>query len=275
MPVRIVAPEPDILALGGFLRVLVQELTIVRDSRDMVQASIDQSPARYSEMRGTFRIISWNLLRLVGAGVKDVAELIERHRPDLLFMQEATAELARLPDAVGGHLFREPMDGRIYGLAVWSTHPLPRPRTLALPASKMPGRVPRRVAQISQFAGITFANVHLSHGQLLNRRQLLHVVRSLEGPAIVIGDYNALGPVILSGFRDVGPRQKTHSANKIISFRLDRCLSRGLDCSQSQVLDRGPSDHHPILLDLSPHAGLMRQLKVSVGSELVPFAESA
>src|SRR6185437_14016419 len=42
------------------------------------------------------RIVSWNLLRLVGAGVEDVARLIRQHRPDLLVMQEATKELAAL-----------------------------------------------------------------------------------------------------------------------------------------------------------------------------------
>ena len=32
----------------------------------------------------TLKVISWNLLRLTGAGVEDVAALIQQHRPDLL-----------------------------------------------------------------------------------------------------------------------------------------------------------------------------------------------
>ena len=91
------------------------------------------------------KIISWNLLRLTGAGVEDVAALIEQHRPDLLLLQEATEELAELPARVGGCFFREPLDGRIYGLAVWSPHPLARPYALPLPASQVPGRVPERI----------------------------------------------------------------------------------------------------------------------------------
>lgn len=196
------------------------------------------------------RIISWNLLRLTGAGASDVAALIERHRPDLLLLQEATEDLSALPALVGGHFYREPLHGRVYGLAVWSPHPLPPPTALPLPASSVPGRVPPRVAQIVYLHGIAFANVHLSHGQLLNRLQLLHTVRTLAGPAAVVGDYNAVGPIKLPGFKDVGPRQPTHAASNIIPFRLDRCMARGLRCSQKRVLERGPSDHHPIILDL-------------------------
>jgi endonuclease/exonuclease/phosphatase family metal-dependent hydrolase len=202
------------------------------------------------------KVISWNLLRLTGAGVEDVAALIERHRPDLLLLQEATAELAELPAWVGGYFFREPLDRRIYGLAVWSPHPLAPPYVLPLPVSQLPGRVPPRVAQIVHLGDVAFANVHLSHGQLLNRWQLSHIANALDGPAAVVGDYNAIGPIKLAGFKDIGPRQPTHSPTNIISFRLDRCMARGLRCSHARVLSRGPSDHHPIGLDLHVLPGI-------------------
>lgn len=211
--------------------------------------AFDMAPERLHRPGG-LRVISWNLLRLVGARVDDVAALIERHQPDLLLMQEATEDLASLPSVVGGYFFRAPMHGRVYGLAVWSPHPLKPPRRLPLPASSIPGHFPPRVAQIVRIGNITFANVHLSHGQLLNRVQLLHIVRFLDGPAAVVGDYNAVGPIRLRGLRDVGPRQPTHMARNIISLRLDRCMVRGLRCRNARVLERGPSDHHPIILDL-------------------------
>ena len=198
----------------------------------------------------TLKVISWNLLRLTGAGVEDVAAVIEQHRPDLLLLQEATEQLSALPARVGGCFFREPLNGRIYGLAVWSPHPLAPPYALPLPVSRVPGRVPPRVAQIVQLGEVTFANVHLSHGQFLNRWQLLHIANVLDGPAAVVGDYNAIGPIKLAGFEDIGPRQPTHSPNNTISLRLDRCMARGLRCSYAKVLARGRSDHHPIRLDL-------------------------
>ena len=158
--------------------------------------------------------------------------------------------MADLPALVGGYFFRQPLEGRIYGLAVWSPHPLPRPHALRLPVSQVPGRVPPRVAQIVQLGEVTFANVHLSHGQFLNRWQLMRIATALDGPAAIVGDYNAVGPIRLAGFKDVGPRQSTHSPNDIISFRLDRCMARGLRCSYARVLARGSSDHHPIFLNL-------------------------
>ena len=62
------------------------------------------------------RIISWNLLRLEGAAVEDVAALLERERPDLLLMQEVTQHLDTLPKLVPGHYHRLPWPGRIHGL---------------------------------------------------------------------------------------------------------------------------------------------------------------
>jgi endonuclease/exonuclease/phosphatase (EEP) superfamily protein YafD len=192
------------------------------------------------------KVISWNLLRLTGAAVADVANLIKTQKPDLMLMQEATEELDALPRIVGGHFHREPLPGRIHGLAAWSPHPLPPHVVLPLPVSKMPGALAPRVAQLLRVGDVTFANVHLSHGQLLNRLQLLRVAQAVAGKAAVIGDYNAVGPTLLPGFRDVGPRTPTHEI--VLPFRLDRCLVRGLHCNETRTLARGPSDHRPIVM---------------------------
>jgi endonuclease/exonuclease/phosphatase family metal-dependent hydrolase len=211
-----------------------------------------KSPSPPSHGPGSsFKVASWNLLRRVGAEAEDVAKLIHGYRPDLLLLQEATEEIAALPSLVGGHFFRHPMQKRIYGLAAWSPHSFPLTSALRLPASVLPGRVPPRIAQIIKFNGISFANVHLSHGQFLNRFQLHHIGYALEGPAVIMGDFNAVGPIKVPGFRDVGPRQRTHKASNIVSLRLDRCLTREVRCLGAEVLEKGPSDHHPILMELS------------------------
>ncbi len=197
------------------------------------------------------KVISWNLLRLIGAAVEDVALLVEEHRPDLLLLQEATKEMENLPNLVGGHFYRHPLPRRIHGLAAWSPKHLHPPKTLPLPVSPMPGRVPPRIAQLVQLSNITFANVHLSHGQVLNRLQLTRIARNMEGPAAVIGDYNAWGPTVLHGFRDVGPREATHIQQNLLRFRLDRCLVRGLTCASARTLKKGKSDHRPIMLELA------------------------
>ncbi|MDP1964294.1 MAG: endonuclease/exonuclease/phosphatase family protein [Reyranella sp.] len=197
------------------------------------------------------KVISWNLLRLTGAAAEDVANLVAHEKPDVLLMQEATEHMDVLPSLVDGHFHRQPWPGRIHGLAVWTRSRHVMPHALPLPASRLPGRLPRRRAQIIQVGDITFANVHLSHGQLLNRRQLARVAASLRGkPSAIIGDYNAIGPILMPGFFDVGPLEPTHFARNVVPFRLDRCLVHGLRCSSADTLAFGPSDHRPIVLDL-------------------------
>ncbi len=113
------------------------------------------------------------------------------------------------------------------------------------------GTMVHRVAQIIDLGPFTVANVHLSHGQLLNRRQLRRIAARLPHHAAVVGDYNLVGPVLLPGFRDVGPRRPTHRMSDVLPLRLDRCVVRGLDCEDAAVLPRGASDHRPITMRLS------------------------
>lgn len=194
------------------------------------------------------KIISWNLLRLVGASLGDVARLIERQTPDLLLMQEATEEIDGLPFLLGGHYHRASLPGRVHGLAAWSPARLPAgtPSVLRLPS----GAIVQRVCQILEFEAFTVANVHLSHGQVLNRRQLRRIAGVLPHRSAILGDFNLVGPTMLPGFRDVGPREPTHIAGDMIPFRIDRCLARGLQCSSARALDRGASDHRPIIVEL-------------------------
>ncbi len=204
------------------------------------------------------RVLSWNLLRRVGARAEDVAGLIRQHKPDLVLLQECTADIAAVTGLVGGHFCRQPMERRIYGLAAWSAEPFAASQALGLPVSVLPGRVPPRLAQLVKFRGVHIANVHLSHGQFLNRWQLLHIAQVLEdGPAAIIGDFNAVGAIPLPGFRDIGPRRRTYRAGNVVALRLDRCMGRGLSCAASEVLEKGNSDHHPMLLDLRLGASVM------------------
>lgn len=191
------------------------------------------------------KIISWNLLRLVGASVHDVARLIAREQPDLLLMQEATRDIDVLPTLIGGHYARTPLPDHIHGLAVWSTTAI-TPRVVALP----PGTLIRRICQIVDLGDFAIANVHLSHGQVLNRRQLRRIAQILPPRAAVLGDFNLVGPAWLAGFRDVGPRRPTHIMGDIVPIRIDRCLASGLACTEARVLPRDTSDHCPILVRL-------------------------
>lgn len=194
------------------------------------------------------KLISWNLLRLTGASLNDVVRLILREDPDLLLMQEVTQEMDGLTDRVGGQYQRNQMPGRIHGLGVWSPVPLSKwPVVLPLQA----GAMFNRVCQIVEFGSIAVANVHLSHGQILNRRQLRRIAKVLPYRAAVVGDYNLIGPTLLPGFHDVGPREPTHVAGDVVPLRIDRCLVRGVACLGARALLREASDHRPIVVNLN------------------------
>lgn len=197
----------------------------------------------------TKKIVSWNLLRRTGAAVDCLVALIEQERPDFLLMQEATKEIAALTKRVGGVYAWAQLPGRIHGPAMWSPTPWPNPpEIVTLP----PGVLIDRVCQVLDTGEFGVANVHLSHGQVLNRRQLRRIESHLPPRAAVLGDYNIVGPALLPGFRDVGPRRPTHAMVDVLPLRLDRCLVRGLVCHERMVLPRGLSDHHPIVVHLSP-----------------------
>jgi endonuclease/exonuclease/phosphatase (EEP) superfamily protein YafD len=194
------------------------------------------------------KLVSWNLLRLTGASLDDVARLIQREHPDVLLMQEATREMDGLTGRVGGQYQRNLMPGRIHGLAVWTPVPF-HSRPVVLPLQS--GAMFDRVCQIIQLGSITVANVHLSHGQILNRRQLRRIAKDLPHRAAVVGDYNLIGPALLPGFRDVGPREPTHVAGDVVPLRIDRCLVRGVACTEARALLREASDHRPIVVNLN------------------------
>jgi endonuclease/exonuclease/phosphatase (EEP) superfamily protein YafD len=198
-----------------------------------------------------FTIISWNLLHTTGARLEAVAALAQRHQPDLLLMQEATAEIDHLPQRLGGHYARIPLPGRHHGLAAWSPRPLHSP---AASLVLQRGLIVRRVCQLIDLGPLTVANVHLSHGQMLNRRQLRRIAAALPERAAILGDCNMVGAPFLPGFRDAGARVATHRMQNMIPLRLDRCFTRGLHCTEAEVLDQGASDHRPLKVTLAVEA---------------------
>ena len=140
------------------------------------------------------KIISWNLLRLIGASADEVAHLVEREQPDVLLMQEATQAIDRLPDLVGGHYLRRLQPGRVHGLAVWTRRaPVQAPKVVPLPQ----GAMFRRIGMVVDMGDFAVGNVHLSHGQVLNRRQLWKIAAALPDRAAVLGDFNLVGPCLL------------------------------------------------------------------------------
>jgi endonuclease/exonuclease/phosphatase family metal-dependent hydrolase len=192
-------------------------------------------------------LITWNLLHSTGATLDNVISLINAHQPDLLLMQEATAMMDALPARIGGHYSRAVLPGRHHGLAAWSPAPF---RTKTLPLQR--GVIVRRICQILEFDNLAIANVHLSHGQLLNRVQLRQIAKILPPCAAILGDCNMVGHPLLPGFSDAGPRLPTHNAARRLPLRLDRCFIRNVIARDAAILPAGASDHHPLKITLMP-----------------------
>ncbi|QCE33710.1 endonuclease/exonuclease/phosphatase family protein [Acetobacteraceae bacterium] len=199
------------------------------------------------------RILSWNLLHKKGASVDDIYNVIERINPDVLTLQEARLNIEEIQNKLGGFFIRTALPGREHGLACWSKlSPISPPISCTLPA----GIIVKRTALILKFESaigpISIANVHLSHGQLLNRRQLRTIAPYLGNPGVIIGDFNLIGRINLKGFKEVGPHIPTHRMLNHFPLRLDRCLVKGLQSIQVGRLPKLGSDHHPIMIDLLP-----------------------
>ena len=135
-------------------------------------------------------------------------------------MQEVTREMDKLTDHVGGQYVRAPCPGASMASRCGARCHSRVGRVRPLPS----GAMFDRICQIVELGAITVANVHLSHGQLLNRRQLRSIAKVLPIVPPCWGDYNLIGPALLPGFRDVGPREPTHVAGDVVPLRIDRCL---------------------------------------------------
>ena len=195
----------------------------------------------------SLRLVSWNLLRRTGVTCVELARLIEGQAIDIALLQEVTEEFEALPSLLGGAFVRHALPGRIHGPAIWARNGLALPRRVPLAS-----RAIRRHAVVADIDGVSFASVHLSHGQLACRRQAREACDALlTTSAVIAGDFNMVGPLKLEGFREVGPREPTHYARGLVPVRIDRCFVRGFACRQARALDRGRSDHRPILLDLT------------------------
>lgn len=212
--------------------------------------AVDDNEAHHSN---GIRLVSWNLLHRDGASLDDLKQLIDSTSPDILLMQEALPFTEKLALHYGGFYDRIALKGRRHGTACWSRLPFAKtPLYYPLPS----GPIVSRHAQILHFKAsfgiFSLANVHLSHRQILNRRQLYTIRQALGPKTAIIGDFNMVGPSCLSGFSDLGPKGNTHKMLDILPLRLDRCLVRGLKADEARILASRHSDHHPISLKLHP-----------------------
>ena len=114
------------------------------------------------------------------------------------------------------------------------------------------------VASAAFACAAPFAAVAMLAAAPLPLRQALAVTAALWLGNQIVGygliDYPVDGESIswgiMMGAASLAATFIAHRAGKIVNLRLDRCIARGLVCSASEVLAKGPSDHHPMVLDM-------------------------
>jgi endonuclease/exonuclease/phosphatase family metal-dependent hydrolase len=226
-------------------------LTALSSRRPWRDPASDGKTAARATVRGkTLKIVSWNILRLTGATPEDIAALVGREKPDILLLQEASEQVFGLTELIGGVVAVRVFAGGVDGLAVWSPTPLPPIEYLTLEHDPAQPHKRRRCAMILRFPTYTLANTHLAHNQGLTRRQFASVATASAPRAIIIGDFNVVGPLTRRGWTDCGPRAVTHMARGVLPFRLDRCMVRDWEPRSARALPKGRSDHKPIVVEV-------------------------
>ena len=97
------------------------------------------------------RVVSWNLLRRMGAGVEDVARLVKASSRSSVPAGSHRRGDSACPPWSAGIFSAIPWTGAFMGLPPGARMPFPPTTALRLPASVLPGRVPPRHAQMVQF----------------------------------------------------------------------------------------------------------------------------
>jgi endonuclease/exonuclease/phosphatase family metal-dependent hydrolase len=220
------------------------------------------------------RAMTWNIHGGIGTdGVCDmrrVMNLIRRHAPDILAVQEVESR-GRGTEHCGFSLLRamtehtahaetiQAHDGA-YGHMLISRWPIEHSAVHDL---SHPGREPRvaieaRVSTPSGALHVVATHLGLRPGERQQQAlRLAALVRKLEGPLVVLGDFNEWswrGPVwrALAGQMPARTQQRTFPA-RFPTLKLDRIFCRParlMGDSWRDVEGKGASDHLPVVAEL-------------------------
>lgn len=124
----------------------------------------------------------------------DVAALLKRERPDVLCIEELTTAWDREIRHHFPYRFAIPNDGS-FGGGIYSQHPLTDPVTIPLSAGNISVQAtvnlpsgPVRVVVVHAFPAVSALATELRNEQI---QSLIAHLQSLEGPVIVLGDFNS------------------------------------------------------------------------------------
>lgn len=153
------------------------------------------------------RVVSWNVNSL-RARLERVAELAERHRPDVVLLQETKTTAEQFPhDALAqvGYTAAESSSGRWTGVAILAREGL----ALSDPLGELPGSpAPEEARWVEATVdGIRFASVYVINGRTVDHEQYRLKLQFLGAMARRAGELASTGtPLVVAGDMNVCPR---------------------------------------------------------------------
>ncbi|HEX5983467.1 MAG TPA: endonuclease/exonuclease/phosphatase family protein [Solirubrobacterales bacterium] len=222
--------------------------------------------------RQTLTVLSANIHHGTGEA-EALVELVDRHRPDLLAIQELTPSFAAALQRAGlGRLLpNEVLETRrgVSGSGLYSSLPV---RQLAA-AQAFAFRQPRAVVRLPDGRRIRVVDVHPYPPQRHHVDQWTEALESLPStgrgvPWVLIGDFNAtldhsqLREILDRGYRDAGevagegldPTWPAEDwASRLPGVTIDHVLAdQRLGVVDYEVEDLPGSDHRPVYAELAP-----------------------
>ena len=188
------------------------------------------------------RVVSWNLLRRVGARARGCRQADPRLSP----RSSAAAGSHRRDRGAalaGRRAFLPPSHAEAHlwpGRLEPASFPPHRRRCACRPRC-CPGGCRPAIAQIVKFQRHQFrqcASVPRPVPQPLAAACTSPMRWKGRPPSSAISTRSA--PSGLPDFRDIGPRQRTHRASNIVSLRLDRCMARDVALRRRRGAGQGP-----------------------------------
>jgi endonuclease/exonuclease/phosphatase family metal-dependent hydrolase len=227
------------------------------------------------------RVLSYNIHgrahRLSGRYLKWIARVIEQTEPDVVGLQEVHRGgwIARYEDQAGtlakltgmdlrfGRSFGRP--GEEFGNAVLTRGEIRASEVVPLPGPGEPRTVLHTRIAFPRAAApeVDFFVTHLAAGlsssrpaRTMQARGLLERLRQSSGPFVLVGDFNAppqapeLKTLMAAEiFRLCG--EEVACTHRILRQRIDWVLADpGWTTHDSRVVQAGPSDHWPVLVEL-------------------------
>lgn len=231
------------------------------------------------------RVLSYNIHgrahRLSGRYLQRIARVIEKTEPDVVGLQEVyrggwiarhqdqaetLAKLTGLELRFGRSYGR---DGEDYGNAVLTRGRIRDSEVVPLPGPGEPRTILHtRIAFSPADPEIDFFVTHLAAGfrssrpaRTLQAQGLLERLRQSSGPFVLVGDFNAppqapeLKTLMAAEiFRLCG--EEVACTHRILRQRIDWVLADpGWTTHASRVVQAGPSDHWPVLVELHRNGG--------------------